>query len=87
MNFYKFFSTFVGHFCPPGSGSGSTDRLNTDPIRIRIRNPEIRKKGQPEQLSCSCGAGGAVIKLLPGFGAVIKKTPDPYDLIKDSKEF
>ncbi len=24
-NFYKFFSTFVGHFCPPGSGS-------TDPI-------------------------------------------------------
>jgi hypothetical protein len=29
----------VGHFCPPGSGSGSTARLNLDPIRIRIRNP------------------------------------------------
>jgi len=25
MNFYKFFPTFVGYFCPPGSGS-------TDPI-------------------------------------------------------
>jgi hypothetical protein len=24
MNFYKFFPTFVVHFCPPGSGSGST---------------------------------------------------------------
>jgi hypothetical protein len=31
----SFFSTFVGHFCPPGSGSGSTDLIvsgsNTDP--------------------------------------------------------
>jgi hypothetical protein len=35
MNFYKFLSTFVGHFCPPGSGSGSTDPIeygsNPDP--------------------------------------------------------
>jgi hypothetical protein len=36
MNFKKN-STFVGHFCPPGSGSGSTDPIeseshpNTDP--------------------------------------------------------
>ena len=45
------------------------------------------EKAQPEQLSYSCGAGGAVIKLLPGVGAVIKKTPDPHDLIKDLKEF
>ncbi len=33
MNFYKFFSTFVGHFCPPGSGSGFR-------IRIRIHWPD-----------------------------------------------
>jgi hypothetical protein len=35
MNFYKLLSTFVGHFCPPGSGSGSTDPIeygsNADP--------------------------------------------------------
>ncbi len=30
-NFYKFLSTFVGHFCPPGSGSG---------FRIRIHKPD-----------------------------------------------
>ncbi len=34
MNFYQLFSTFVGHFCPPGSGSGSWFR-----IRIRIHWP------------------------------------------------
>ncbi len=32
---FTFFSTFVGHFCPPGSGSGSTDPIecgsNPDP--------------------------------------------------------
>jgi hypothetical protein len=32
---FKTFSTFVGHFCPPGSGSGSTERVesgsNPDP--------------------------------------------------------
>ncbi len=42
MNFYKFFSTFVGHFCPPGSGSGFRIRIRIhrlDWIRIRIRNP------------------------------------------------
>jgi hypothetical protein len=39
MNFYKFFSTFVGHFCPPGSPDPLT-RLKPDPIRIRIRNPD-----------------------------------------------
>jgi hypothetical protein len=31
------FSTFVGNFCPPGSGSEPTD-----PIRIQIRNPVCR---------------------------------------------
>ena len=35
MNFYQFFSTFVGHFCPPGSGSGFRIR-----IRIRIHIPD-----------------------------------------------
>ncbi len=33
MNFYKFFSTFVGHFCHLGSGSGFR-------IRIRIHRPD-----------------------------------------------
>ncbi len=33
MNFYQFFSTFVCHFCPPGSGSGFR-------IRIRIHRPD-----------------------------------------------
>jgi hypothetical protein len=26
---FLFFSTFVGHFCPPGSGSGSTDLIES----------------------------------------------------------
>jgi hypothetical protein len=49
MNFYKLLSTFVGNFCPPGSGSGSgsidpiESGLNPDPIRIRIRNPDYKK--------------------------------------------
>ncbi len=29
MNFYQFFSTFGGHFCPPGSGSGSTGPIES----------------------------------------------------------
>jgi hypothetical protein len=29
MNFFFFFSTFVGHFCPPGSGSGSRDPIES----------------------------------------------------------
>ncbi len=29
MNFYKFLSTFVGHFCPPRSGSGSTNPIES----------------------------------------------------------
>ncbi len=37
INFYKFFSTFVGNFCPPGSGSGSGFRIR---IRIRIHWPD-----------------------------------------------
>jgi hypothetical protein len=37
MKFLKFVLLFVGHFCPPGSGSGSTDPIES--IRIRIRNP------------------------------------------------
>ncbi len=54
MNFYKILSTFVGHFCPPGSGSGYGFRLlirihRPDWIRIqygsgsriRIHNPTI----------------------------------------------
>jgi hypothetical protein len=29
MNLLKKCSTFVGHFCPPGSGSGSTDPIES----------------------------------------------------------
>jgi hypothetical protein len=29
INFYNFFSTFVGYFCPPGSGSGFTDPIES----------------------------------------------------------
>jgi hypothetical protein len=32
MNFYQNFSTFVGHFCPPGSGSGFRIRIHSGPI-------------------------------------------------------
>ncbi len=34
------FSVFVRHFCPPGSGSGSTDLTESglNPDQIRIRN-------------------------------------------------
>jgi hypothetical protein len=34
----KKFSTFVGHFCPPGSGSGSTDPIESgsDPDTLDI---------------------------------------------------
>ncbi len=33
MTFLNFFSTFVGHFCPPdsGSGYGSTDLIESNP--------------------------------------------------------
>jgi hypothetical protein len=33
-----FFQYFLGHFCPPGSESGSTDLIDPDPIRIRTVN-------------------------------------------------
>jgi hypothetical protein len=43
------FSTFVGHFCPPGSGSGSVFKLRiririqwSDWIRNPVRNPVTR---------------------------------------------
>ncbi len=37
---FNFFSTFVGHFCPPGSGPGSGFRIWIHwPDWIRIRNP------------------------------------------------
>jgi hypothetical protein len=36
MNFYKFLSTFVGHFCPPGSRS-------TDPIESGSRSATLQE--------------------------------------------
>ncbi len=33
------FSIFVGHFCPPGSGSRSSDSNQCGSMRIRIHNP------------------------------------------------
>ncbi len=43
MNFFS--SNFVGHFCPPGSGSGSRSRdpVNSDPIR----NPACQAHPHP----------------------------------------
>jgi hypothetical protein len=37
QHFKKFFSMFVGHFCPPGSGSRDPIESNPEPIRIQIR--------------------------------------------------
>jgi hypothetical protein len=42
MNFKKN-STFVGHFCPPGSGSG---------FRIRIPNPDPLTRLNPDPQHC-----------------------------------
>ncbi len=41
MNFYKFLSTFVGHFCPPGSGSKDPIEYgsNTDPDPVPDPQP------------------------------------------------
>ncbi len=39
----NFFSTFVDHFCPPGSGSGFRIRIHW-PDWIRIRNPGQKNK-------------------------------------------
>jgi hypothetical protein len=48
MNFYKFLSNFVGHFCPPGSGSGSTDPIesgsNPDPDPQPFLIPHISRR-------------------------------------------
>ncbi len=46
MNFYKFFSTLVGHFCLPGSGSG---------LRIRIRIH------WPDWIRIQYGSGSAIL--------------------------
>ncbi len=43
MNFYKFLSTFVGNFCPPGSGS-------TGPIESGSGSETL-----PLEQLCSCG--------------------------------
>jgi hypothetical protein len=46
MNFLKIFSTFVGHFYPPGSGSTDPIESESNPIRIRMRNPGL-EDGRP----------------------------------------
>jgi hypothetical protein len=39
LTFYTFFSTFEGHFCPPGSGSGFRCRIRIHwPDWIRIQS-------------------------------------------------
>ncbi len=49
MKFLNFFSTFVGHFCPPGSGS--TDLIesisNTDPDPQRCFAGVHGVRGEP----------------------------------------
>ncbi len=55
MNFYKFLSTFVGHFCPPGSRSGSIGPIeygsNLDPDPDP--KPWLRRQVFPRPLSSS----------------------------------
>ncbi len=50
MNFYKFFSTFVGHFCPPGSGSGSTG-----PIESGSGSETLRNTAKNQIVCVKCG--------------------------------
>jgi hypothetical protein len=73
IKFLKFFSTFVGHFCPPGSGS--TDLIvsesNPDPdpklcsyVRFFfLQGREFTLNGSPYELySCdTCGQKGVHI--------------------------
>ncbi len=59
------FSTFVGHFCPPGSVSGSTDPIesgsNWDPDP---QKPGTKDSHQSDLKEC-CGSG--VIHSAPGY--------------------
>ncbi len=55
----------MGHFCPPGSGSGFRIRirihwpgLNPDPIWIRIRNPAWRRASSPGHRLTPTGTHG-----------------------------
>ncbi len=40
----------MGHFCPPGSGSGSSDSNKCGSMRIRIHNPESMHHPPPPYL-------------------------------------
>ncbi len=54
MNFYQFFSTFVSHFCPPGSGSGFRIRIRIhwpDWIRIRSGSETLLRRAKMSQKS------------------------------------
>ncbi len=61
MNF-KIFSTFVGHFCPPGSGSESTDPIesgsNPDPQPCLVERQ--RRVDLHPRLYADGSLGGAV---------------------------
>ncbi len=78
--FLKFFSIFVGHFCPPGSGSGSTDP-------IRIRNPGtdcvVRDPARPaarQSFSYKWGAAGGREKYMFMFDWSAIMTPQKATL-------
>jgi hypothetical protein len=47
-----FFSIFVGHFCPPGSGSSNSNYCGS--MRIRIHNPGIPYIFFASALGISC---------------------------------
>ncbi len=57
IKFINFFSIFVSHFCPPGSGSGygsrDSDESGSNPDPIRIHNTDWNSLGKAEE-----GSGG-----------------------------
>ncbi len=73
-NFYQFFSTFVGHLCPPGSGSGFWIRIHwPDWIRIQSGYETLFWT----ELNCSRFMGLQEIKL-EGTKLVNKTTSSQY---------
>ncbi len=54
-NFFNFFSSFVGHFCPPGSGSGFLIRIHwPDWIRIQLGSGSATLNRTNEKLLIAC---------------------------------
>ncbi len=67
MNFFVFFSSFVGHFWPPGFGSGSTDPIETGSDWDPDPDPQPCLEGSFSDHAFLCAAGwGAGVRGAPG---------------------